>query len=132
MGIDDDNLAASTLLISDCEINIEKMRDLLTDMGLSVHVVETSEEANLFCLTRKPRFVIADLEMADGEGFEAISVVRGAHRDTRVIAATRGDHHEIWAAIVFGIGANTYVVGPITIEKLEDAIFSHENGRSCH
>ncbi|MGI9262344.1 MAG: response regulator [Woeseiaceae bacterium] len=132
MYIDRDNLAASTLLISDCEFCIEKTRNLLTNMGLNVHVAETSGDAHLFCLTRKPRFVIADLEMADGDGFEAMSLVRSTHRTTRVIAVTRGDHDVTWLDIVFGLGAHAYVVGPLTFEKLQEALFSHDVGRSYH
>ena len=106
------------LLISDDELQIEATRDLLTHMGFDVCVAESPTEASLFCEIRRPSAVIADIEMPGGNGFEAISMVKKIARDCFVIAATRGDHKELWPMVGIARGADAYVVGPLTTEKL--------------
>ncbi|MGI9238172.1 MAG: response regulator transcription factor [Woeseiaceae bacterium] len=110
------------LLISDCESEIEHIRDLITLIGFDVDVVESPSDAGVFCQLRRPHAVVADIEMQGGSGFEAISAVRSASKDCFVIATTRGRHEDMWPIVGEVCGANAYVAGRLTREKILSAL----------
>lgn len=113
---------STVLLISDDDLEIEAARDLLTNMGFDIYVVDSKAEARLFCETRQPDAVIVDIEMEGGNGFEAISLLRRTSRNCIVVATTRGRHENIWPMVAIACGADSYVVGPLTTDKVVDAI----------
>ena len=106
------------LLISDCDAEIENVRDLLTHLGFEVYVADSPEEASRFCELRRPAAIIADIEMAEGKGFSAVSAVRKTVYDCYVVASTRGQNEVLWPILSDVCGADDYVVGPLTVDKL--------------
>ncbi len=113
---------STVLFISDSDPLIEKSRDLLTHMGFDAYVAASPEDAGSFCELRSPDAVITDIEMQDGEGFKAISQVRAKSKKCRLVAITRGGHEDLWPMVGFACGADSYIVGPLTSHKLQDAL----------
>lgn len=125
--IEHSTVFSTVLLINDDDAEISTMRDTLTHMGFEVFVVESPSEAQQFCQLRRPNIVVADIEMAGGNGFEAISAVRRVSKDCRIIAVTRGGHQEIWPMIGSVCGADTYLTGPVSAPKLTAVLQSNRN-----
>ncbi len=110
------------LFVSDSDSVIERSRDLLTHMGFDVYTTGTPEDAGSFCELRRPDAVITDIEMQDGDGFKAISQIRSKSKDCLVVATTRGGHEDLWPMVGFACGADSYIVGPLTSHKIQDAL----------
>lgn len=110
------------LLVSDCETETRTASALLAGLGYGVLPARSPEEAAIYCRAHSLVAVIADIETAGGNGFESIAAVRRTNRDAYIIATTRGDHQELWPAVADVCGANTYVCGPLTAEKLKNVL----------
>ena len=109
------------LLVDDNDLTIKMLRDFLTNMGFDAYVAETVKEATYYCDLLRPNFVVANLEMDSGIGFQAIMEIREITARTRIIATTSGGHADLWPMASFLCGADIYVAGPVTQALLESA-----------
>jgi len=95
---------------------------MLEVLGWEVYVASSEDEVFEFIVACRPAFVVVDIEMTGGAGFEAIATARSLFSDLFVIAFTRGGNHQLWPEMAKGLGANHYVVGPVSASKLTEAI----------
>lgn len=120
--VDENVYGRLALVVSDDEATVEHVRDLLTVEGFEVYAADSSMEADLFCRSRQPRIAVVDVEMASGDGFEAITVVRRATRDSFIIATTRGKDNRWWPMVSLVSGADQYIAGPLGPQDLDAPI----------
>lgn len=95
---------------------------MLEVLGWEVYVASSEEEVFEFIVACRPAFVVVDIEMAGGAGFESIATARSRFSDLFVIAFTRGGNRELWSEMANGRGANRFVVGPVSANKLTESI----------
>jgi len=110
------------LLINDNECIRKRTATMLHEMGWEVWAADKDEAIFESLVARRPTMVIVDIEMAGGAGFEAISTARRLYSSLFIVAVTRVDGEEIWKKVAGACGANEYVAGPVSAEKLEAAI----------
>lgn len=110
------------LLVNDRDAIMDRTAAMLEELGWEVYVAHTEGLVFESCVAFRPAMLIADLEMGGGVGFEAISTARRLFRALYIVAVTRGGHEELWPKVANVCGANRYVVGPVSPQKLEEAI----------
>lgn len=114
----------NVLLVNDHEEILNRTAIMLEQLGWEVYVATTETLAFESCCARRPTFVIVDVEMCGGAGFESISTTRRLFPDLFVVAVTRGGHEELWPKVAAACGANRYVIGPVSSPKLISTIDS--------
>lgn len=112
----------NALVINDDDEICDRISQILEDMGWEVYTAEDERATRRVCESFYPDLVVSDVEMRGGAGFEAISQARRAGRDPYIIAVTRGVYDERIQRVAEVCGADKLVVGPISAEKLRDAI----------
>ena len=110
------------LLVNDRDAIMDRTAAMLEGLGWEVYVAHTEGLVFESCVAFRPGMLIADVEMSGGIGFEAISTARRLFRDLFIVAVTRGGHDELWPKVASVCGANRYVIGPVSTQKLEEAI----------
>jgi len=110
------------LLVNDDNEIRDRNASMLEVLGWEVYVASTEEEVFEFIVACRPAFVVVDIEMTGGAGFESIATARGLFSDLFVIAFTRGGNRQLWPEMAKGRGANDYLVGPVSGSKLKEAI----------
>lgn len=110
------------LLINDVIHIADRTAVMLEEMGWEVYVVSEEKYVFEFCVARRPSLVVADIEMAGGQGFESIATARRLFPDLFILAVTRGSHKEIWPKVAEACGANRYIIGPVSSAQLSEAI----------
>lgn len=95
---------------------------MLEVLGWEVYVASSEEEVFEFIVACRPAFVVVDIEMAGGAGFESIATARNLFGDLFVIAVTRGGNRQLWPEMAKGLGANHFLVGPVSASKLTESI----------
>ncbi len=108
----------NVLLVNDHLEILNRTAIMLEQLGWEVYVATTETLAFESCCARRPNFVIVDVEMSGGAGFESISTTRKLFPDLFVVAVTRGGHKELWPKVATACGANRYIVGPVSSPKL--------------
>lgn len=108
----------NVLLVNDHLEILNRTAIMLEQLGWEVYVATTEELAFESCCARRPTFVIVDVEMNGGAGFESISTTRRLFPDLFLVAVTRGGHKEIWPKVATACGANRYIVGPVSSPQL--------------
>ena len=110
------------LLVNDKIDNWINAALLLEDMGWDVVIAHSDEVVFHAIAKRRPMMVVIDIEMNGGVGFKAIATARGFSESLYIIAITRGGDKDIWSRVATDCGANSYIVGPITKDKLSASI----------
>ena len=110
------------LLVNDNIVDWISTAVLLQDLGWEVYVANDDEVLFKSIVKRRPAMVIVDIEMEGGVGFKAILTARLLFKKLFIIAITRGDDEDIWAESATNCGANAYIVGPMSTDKLSAAI----------
>ena len=110
------------LLVNDNDEICSRTATMLVDMGWDVYVADKEELVFESTVARRPTMLIADIEMDAGVGFEAIATARSLFPSLFIVAVTRGCDKEIWPRVAEVCGANSYVAGPVSASKLQDAI----------
>lgn len=110
------------LLVNDSDEVCNRTATMLVDMGWDVYVANTDELVFQSSVARRPTMLIADIEMEGGAGFEAIATARSLFASLFIVAVTRGSDKEIWPRVAEVCGANSYVAGPVSATKLQEAI----------
>lgn len=110
------------LLVNDDNEVCSRTATMLVDMGWDVFVAEKEELVFESTVARRPMMLIADIEMEAGVGFEAIATARSLFPSLFIVAVTRGGDKEIWPRVAEVCGANSYVAGPVSASKLQEAI----------
>jgi len=112
----------AVLLVEDNAVNQEVAREMLTSLGVDVHVAEDGEQALSVLATARYDLVLMDCQMPKLDGLEATRRLRARERAdgsprTPVIALTanamQGDRDECIAA-----GMDDYVAKPFTSVQL--------------
>ena len=110
------------LLVNDNDEICSRTATMLVDMGWDVYVADKEELVFESTVARRPMMLIADIEMEAGVGFECIATARSLFPSLFIVAVTRGCDKEIWPRVAEVCGANSYVVGPVSSSKLQEAI----------
>lgn len=110
------------LLVNDNNEICNRTATMLVDMGWDVYVADKEELVFESTVARRPMMLIADIEMEAGVGFEAIATARSLFPSLFIVAVTRGGDKEIWPRVAEVCGANSYVAGPVSASKLQEAI----------
>lgn len=110
------------LLVNDDKQVLDRTAVMLEEMGWEVYIA--CEERLVFesCVARRPSLLIADIEMADGQGFDSITTARRLFPSLFILAVTRGSHEDIWPKVAEVCGASRYIVGPVSAAQLSEAI----------
>ncbi len=117
-----ESLVNQVLLVNDNDEVCSRMATMLVDMGWDVYVADKEELVFESTVARRPMMLIADIEMEAGVGFEAIATARSLFPSLFIVAVTRGGDKEIWPRVAEVCGANSYVAGPVSASKLQEAI----------
>ena len=110
------------MLVNDNDEICNRTATMLVDMGWDVYVANKEELVFESSVARRPTMLIADIEMEGGVGFEAIATARNLFATLFIIAVTRGCDKEVWPRVAEACGANSYIAGPVSASKLEEAI----------
>lgn len=110
------------LLVNDSDEICNRTATMLVDMGWDVYVASTEELVSQSSVARRPTMLVADIEMEGGTGFEAIATARSLFASLFIVAVTRGSDKEVWPRVAEVCGANSYVAGPVSATKLQEAI----------
>jgi PAS domain S-box-containing protein len=110
-------IRAHVLLAEDNEVNQEVAREILTDTGLTVEVVNNGAAALAAATSKKFDLILMDCQMPEMDGFEATRRLRAAGLTLPIVALTAnaisGDRERCLAA-----GMTDYVSKPIDPEQL--------------
>ena len=112
----------SVLVVTDEESIVNQVRELLSDHPFDVLAAGNEYAVIRRCLTTKPDFVIVDVEMPGGTGFESISTVRRYAKSSVIVGITRDRHEDLWIKVAEACGADGYVRGPLTMRSLVSAM----------
>ena len=114
---------ARILIAEDNEVNVEVVRELLLDVGLSVAVACNGREAVEFCRTEKFALVLMDMQMPELDGTEATREIRrgGANAATPIIALTANAFAEDRRACL-DAGMDDVLTKPVDPDLLYEAL----------
>ncbi len=110
------------LLVNDNDEICSRTATMLVDMGWDVYVADKEELVFESTVAHRPAMLIADIEMEAGVGFEAIATARSLFPSLFIVAVTSGGVKVIWPRVAEVCGANSYVAGPVSASKLQEAI----------
>ncbi len=110
------------LLVNDDDVICNRTATMLVDLGWDVYVADKEEIVFESSVARRPEMLVADIEMDGGIGFEAIATARSLFPSLFIVAVTRGGDKEIWPRVAEVCGANSYIAGPVSATKLQEAI----------
>lgn len=126
-----------TLIVEDDFISRKIMKELLTPLGecdIAIDGAEAVQAFRLACEEKRPYdLVCMDIMMPNMDGHEALERIRTMERDMGVMAAGEvkvimttalDDPRNVVEALYRG-GATSYLVKPITKQKLMKEIRSH-------
>ncbi len=111
--------AAARLLIADDESSISTfLRDVLTDEGYAVTVVESGPAAVAAAEQDLPHLAILDLMMPGGSGLDALPRIKAVSPETRVIIMTAFATVET-ALEAMKAGALDYLIKPFSMDEIK-------------
>ena len=114
------NSAIRAIVIDDEEPSREALRNYISDFCSDVEVVATASSVKTAFKAiqkHKPDLIFLDIEMPDGKGFDLLNMFGTI--DFRVIFVTAYSEYAIKA---FRVNAIDYLLKPIKIDELKDAI----------
>jgi two-component system LytT family response regulator len=114
------NNAIRAIVIDDEEPSREALRNYISDFCSDVEVVATASSVKTAFKAiqkHKPDLIFLDIEMPDGKGFDLLNMFGAI--DFRVIFVTAYSEYAIKA---FRVNAIDYLLKPIKIDELKDAI----------
>jgi len=114
------NSAIRAIVIDDEEPSREALRNYISDFCNDVEVVATASSVKTAFKAiqkHKPDLIFLDIEMPDGKGFDLLNMFGTI--DFRVIFVTAYSEYAIKA---FRVNAIDYLLKPIKIDELKDAI----------
>lgn len=115
-----------TLLIEDEEKSLETLKTMLSAFFEEIEIVATAntvDEAVIEIYKHKPELVFADISLPDGTGFDVLDKTKNV--DFNVIFTTAYEEYSVDA---FEYAALHYILKPISIDKIEEAINRHKAG----
>lgn len=119
--------AIKVVLVDDDKSSIVAMQSLLGGHFPNISIAGTAAnvgEAIFVIDAVKPDLVFLDINMPDGEGFNVIE--RTSYKNYRVIFITAYDKYAVRA---FEFSALHYLVKPVTLEMLENAVDRYKEVR---
>jgi PAS domain S-box-containing protein len=127
-----DWLAADILLVEDSSINQTVITDLLRGLGHQVHTVGDGRGAIAACQARQYDLVLMDIQMPEVDGVEATSAIRQGEQGTQrrqCIYALTAHASPRDKAHCEAVGMDGFLVKPIDLDKLKQAIQQRMNGQ---
>jgi two-component system LytT family response regulator len=115
-----------TVLVEDEEKSLETLSGILSSFFEEVNVVATArtvDEAVKEIFKHKPDLVFADISLPDGIGFDVLDKTKSIDFDIVFTTA-----YEEYSVDAFEYAALHYILKPISIDKLEEAIKRHKSG----
>ena len=107
----------NTILVVDCEPQIQKMLGILLDSENYKIIESTSgKQAIRMCVSTSPDLILLDLSLPDIDGKEVITAIREWSQIPIIVLSARSSDEEIVAAL--NIGANDYVTKPFNVGVL--------------
>lgn len=108
------------LIVDDSPFDRKFIEHSATQIGLSVTVVSSGEEALAECNTSFPECILLDWEMKGMNGMEVLQRLRQMEqgKETIIIICTSHEHPS-FIGHAYVCGANGYIVKPITPDKLK-------------
>jgi DNA-binding NarL/FixJ family response regulator len=102
--------AITVLLVEDDAPTCGRLRDALIDGGgFKVTTAATLSEARSALKAVRPRVLLTDLQLPDGNGVELIRETRQAYPDTEImVVSILGDERSVISAIM--VGATGYLL----------------------
>ena len=116
----------TAVIVDDETKSREVLKRLLQEIDLELQIVgeaDAVESGFEIIIKEKPQLVFLDVEMLDGTGFNLLE--KFEELDFRVIFTTAYDKYAIKA---FKYSAIDYLLKPIGIEELNDAVFEVKKG----
>jgi DNA-binding response OmpR family regulator len=101
---------------------MSRTAEMLEDMDWQTVVAASRMDAFHSCLSRRPNLIIVDIEMQDGIGLKAISMLRRTNERLFILAVTRGSHDDKLLEVAKTCGADRQMIGPVSAPKLSAAI----------
>ena len=115
----------SVLLVDDVATFRETIRLELEDRGYEVQEAGDAREAVARLESRQFMFVVLDLRLCGDDGHLLIPEVKRLQPDTRVVILT-GYGSVASAVQAMRLGAANYLTKPVSIDRLENALWSDE------
>lgn len=115
-----------TILIEDEEKSIETLSGILNSFFDEVEIVATAKTVSSAVeeiYKHKPDLVFADISLPDGIGFDVLDKTKSIDYD--IVFTTAYDEYSVDA---FEYAALHYILKPISIDKIEEAISRHKDG----
>jgi len=112
----------NVLVVDDSLFMRKSLEKLLEELGHKVvKAVKDGHEAVSAYETLHPDLVTMDIDMPIMNGLEALSVIKRKHKDANIIMTTAKGSDKIVKASIRA-GAKNYILKPITVQKLHEAI----------
>jgi DNA-binding response OmpR family regulator len=112
---------AKILVIDDDRIILEMLNLALSKADYLVVSANDGEEGLRLFREQKPDLVIADIAMPGIDGYQVITQIREADKDTPVIILTAHEQ-SVMRAYAEELGANKYLTKPVTPRVLVEHI----------
>lgn len=123
----------SILVAEDSPMNQNVARLMLEKLGHTVALADNGAQAVERCTAETYDLILMDMQMPEMDGLQATRTIRAAPppaRDVPIIALTANAFEaDVQACLTAGM--NGYVSKPVNRRKLEDAIASVQQSRSC-
>jgi len=117
---------AAVLVVEDNEFIRITLRKYLGDMGFRGIFEAANGKEAIKLLDEKPHLIICDINMEPLNGFDFVKYVRSVETPTtRVpIIFLTGDAHQHQVEEAIGLGADAYLLKPVTVDSLRNRIVS--------
>lgn len=114
------------LIVEDHDLVSVALRSILPAQHL-VHIVRTLASAREHCERLRPALVLLDVELPDGDGVEALPVLRQFVPDARFIVVSRHDSAAVVQA-AFERGAASFLQKGLPFEELRQRLLQAIGG----
>jgi len=116
-----DSAPADVLVVEDIPSNAEMYRVILERSGYAVRLAETQAEARAALTTRRPRAMLLDLQLPDGNGLDLLQALRDSGRMVPAVVLT-GNGSVQRAVEAMRAGAIDFLMKPCSPEKMIEAV----------
>lgn len=112
------------VVIDDCRFTLQVLKDMITDLGISVDLATSGAEANRFIYhVPQPDLVLMDIEMPAISGDDKVRLLKKAPGFKTIpvllMSAKTADEMERICQLS---GADGYLVKPVTMEQLKQKL----------
>lgn len=117
------------VLIADDDNQLSRrLADYINDRGFSARVVDNGKEAKAAIVEWRPRFILADLMLPDGNALSLIDFIKGEHslrHSFMSVIVMSGHNKEVNVRQSLSRGAKDYIVKPFRHEDMVKRLVFH-------